>query len=234
MNGTETELRAWRHPIRAVAFDMDGLLVNTEELYTQVGISILSKRGKRFKQELKNAMTGLPGPKAFQLMIEWEGLSDSVEELEAESATLFAQLLPTQLELLAGVEELLLELDRRGLPRCVATSSSHAFANRVLSSVGVIDRFAFIITADDVAHGKPHPDIYLSAADRMSVKSREMLVLEDSHNGCRAGIASGACTVAVPGPHSMQHDFSGTWLRARSLCDPAIIQLIERERAQPT
>lgn len=230
MNISENRTDPWQHPIRAVAFDMDGLLVNTEELYTQVGTAILEKRGKIFRRELKDAMTGLPGPLAFRLMIQWENLSDTVEILEEESRTLFADLLPLQLRLLDGVPELLDELDRRRLPRCVATSSSRAFANKVLSSVQVIDRFDFIITAEDVEQGKPHPDIYLAAADRLSVASPQMLVLEDSHNGCRAGVASGACTVAVPGPHSLQHDFSGTYFQARSLGDPAIRWLLEGSR----
>lgn len=217
----------WCHPIRAVAFDMDGLLVNTEELYTQVGNSILHRRGKRFTEQLKDAMTGLPGPLAFRLMIERECLSDTVEALESESQSLFAELLPQQLRLLEGVEQLLDTLDQRGLRRCVATSSSRAFAHEVLSSVGIFERFEFVITAEDVVQGKPHPDIYLSAAERLSVRSEQMLVLEDSHNGCKAGVASGACTVAVPGPHSVKHDFTGTYLRATSLIDPAIIQLLK-------
>jgi len=227
MNLASRNHNGWYHPIRAVAFDMDGLLVNTEELYTQVGDSILHRRGKRFTQELKDAMTGLPGPLAFRLMIERECLTDTVETLESESRSLFAELLPQQLRLLKGVEQLLDTLDQRGLRRCVATSSSRAFAQKVLSSVGIIDRFDFVITAEDVTQGKPHPDIYLSAAKRLSVRSEQMLVLEDSHNGCKAGVASGACTVAVPGPHSTKHDFTGTHLRATSLIDPAITQLLE-------
>lgn len=217
----------WSYPIRAVAFDMDGLLVNTEELYTQVGNSILQRRGKRFTEGLKDAMTGLPGPLAFRLMIETENLSDSVETLERESQSLFADLLPKHLRLLSGVEELLEALDQRGLPRCVATSSSRRFAQEVLSAVSILDRFEFIITAEDVDKGKPHPDIYISAARRMSVRSEQMLVLEDSHNGCKAGVSSGACTIAVPGPHSLKHDFTGTFLQASSLIDPAILQLLE-------
>jgi len=219
-------LSQWRHPLRGVAFDMDGLLVNTEELYTQVGSSILQRRGKKFSKELKNAMTGLPGPQAFALMIEWESLTDAIETLELESRALFAEILPTQLRLLDGVESLLGRLDRLKMPRCIATSSSPEFARKVLSQVQIIDRFDFIITSHDVERGKPNPDIYWAAAERMRLRPEQMIVLEDSHHGCRAGVQSGACTIAVPGPHSQDHDFTGVHLRAESLKDPAIERLL--------
>ena len=219
-------LVAWAHPIESVAFDMDGLLVNTEELYSQVGDAILQKRGKRFSRELKNAMTGLPGSKAFQVMIEWEQLEDSIETLAHESAEIFSSLLPNKLRTLPGVESLLDFLDERSIPRCIATSSSPQFAARVLEITGLADRFDFVITAHDVEHGKPAPDIYLAAATRMLKHAHQMMVLEDSHHGSRAGVTAGACTVAVPGDHSMDHDFTGVHYRARSLEDGAIREII--------
>lgn len=220
---------AWGHTIAAVAFDMDGLLVNTEELYTQVGQALLQRRGRVFSHELKNAMTGLPGPQAFALMIEREELTDSVQVLEAESEAIFVDLLPKQVRLLAGVEQVLDRLDQLGFPRCVATSSSPQFAETVLTLVKIISRFDFVITARDVDRGKPKPDIYLAAAQRMKVEPKNMLVLEDSHHGCRAGVTSGACTVAVPGDHSRDHDFSGVHARVNSLLDPMISRLLKPE-----
>lgn len=226
MNRWPNPVDPWAHPIQAVAFDMDGLLINTEELYTQVGTTLLQRRGKVFTRELKNAMTGLPGPKAFAVMIEREQLTDSIEQLAGESYEIFGTILPTQLRLLPGVLELLESLEAKGRPKCVATSSTPSFSQRVLSQVGIYDRFDFVITASDVTHGKPFPDIYLAAASRMGVPSEQMMVLEDSHHGCRAGVDSGACTIAVPGPHSEDHDFTGAHYRARTLLDPGISQLL--------
>ena len=216
----------WAHAIAAVAFDLDGLLVNTEELYSEVGHELLSRRGRRFTSALKDAMTGLPGARAFALMIQHEQLSDTVEQLALESSEIFAAILPTRVKTLTGVEELLDFLDSKRMPRCVATSSSPKFANEVLELVGIAHRLDFVITADDVAQGKPAPDIYLSAATRLRVAPVNMLVLEDSHHGSRAGVAAGACTVAVPGPHSIEHDFSGVHYRAHSLADPQILRLL--------
>lgn len=216
----------WPHAIKAVAFDMDGLMVNTEELYTEVCQTVLQRRGREFTTRLKRGMMGLPGPQAIDLMIETERLTDRPEVLLSESLELFCDLLPTRLQPLAGLLDLLDRLDQHHVRRCVATSSSIALADRVLSGVRLRDRVDFVITAEHVANGKPHPDIYLSAADGLNVLPEELLVLEDSQHGCRAGVTAGACTVAVPGSHSRDHDFSGVHYIANTLADPAIYQLI--------
>ena len=83
-----------------------------------------------------------------------------------------------------------------------------------------------MITAEHVAQGKPHPDIYLGAASRLGVLPHELLVFEDSQHGSKAGMSAGACTVAVPGDHSRHHDFSGVHFVAESLADARIYQLL--------
>lgn len=216
----------WAHAIRGVAFDMDGLMVNTEELYSEVGEILLNRRGKHFTRGLKAAMMGLPGPQAFGVMIEREGLSDTPAELASECEEIFVDLLPEKLQTLPGLEDLLSVLDSRRLPRCIATSSTQQFARRVLQITGLGSRFDFVVTAEDVQHGKPAPDIYLEAAQRLGIHAHEMLVLEDSHYGSRAGLAAGACTIAVPGEHSHDHDFTGVCYRASSLADKAIVEYL--------
>ncbi len=219
-------MSSWAHAIRGVAFDMDGLMVNTEELYTEVGEIILARRGRRFTMELKKAMMGLPGPQAFGVMIEREKLDDTPAQLAFESDEVFVDLLPNKLQTLPGLEFLLDRLDARQTPRCIATSSPHHFAGQVLEIIEMRERFDFVVTAEDVEHGKPAPDIYLTAAERLGIHPQHMLVLEDSHHGSRAGIRAGACTVAVPGEHSADHDFSGVCFEAESLADPQIIKLL--------
>lgn len=221
-------MSSWAHAIRGVAFDMDGLMVNTEELYSEVGEIILSRRGRRFTKELKQAMMGLPGPKAFGLMIEREHLCDTPTQLALESDEVFVELLPQKLQTLPGLEQLVDRLDALQLPRCIATSSPHHFARQVLEIIGMRERFDFVVTAEDVEHGKPAPDIYLTAAQRLGIEPPQMLVLEDSHHGSRAGIRSGACTVAVPGEHSADQDFSGVYFQAESLADPRIDHLLTK------
>lgn len=222
----EKTTQHWPHKIKAIAFDMDGLMVNTEELYYEVGQTILAKRGREFTDALRRGMMGLPGPKAFELMIATEKLTDSVATLTRECDDVFASMLPHRLRPLTGLLELLEALDQKQTPRCVATSSTLRFAREVLTGISVLDRVDFVITAEHVTHGKPHPDIYLGAASKLGVQPEEMLVFEDSQHGSKAGMAAGACTVAIPGDHSRHHDFSGVHFVAESLADPRIYELL--------
>jgi HAD superfamily hydrolase (TIGR01509 family) len=212
--------------IAAVAFDLDGLLVNTEELYQDVGSELLRRRGHAFDADLLDAMMGRPQPIALSIMIEWHGLNDTVETLAAETKEVFQSLLDGRLALMPGAAVLVDLLESQGLPKGVATSSGPDFAHDVLRRVGLLDRLDFVLTAADVTEGKPHPEIYKTAAARHGVPTASLLVFEDSANGCRAAVAAGAVVVAVPGGHSRRHDFSGAHLIADSLADPRISSLL--------
>jgi HAD superfamily hydrolase (TIGR01509 family) len=213
-------------PPRGVAFDLDGLLVNTEDLYQEVGGELLRRRGKTFTTELLDRMMGRPQQVSLRLMIDWHGLSDTVEQLAAETKAIFLGLLETRLEPMPGAVALLDALSAAGIPCGVATSSGPDFAHDVLGRVGLLERMGFVLTCDDVREGKPHPEIYLAAARALGLAPARMLVLEDSQTGCRAGLASGATVVAVPGGHSHRHDFTGTAFVAGSLADERIYALL--------
>jgi HAD superfamily hydrolase (TIGR01509 family) len=211
-----------KEKIQAVVFDLDGLLFNTEELYQRVGTELLRRRGKKFDKPLLDAMMGRPNRVSFQIMIEWHELEDSVHELATESAEIFGPILDEHLSLMPGAGELLDALEAHQIPKAIATSSGRSFVTRVLGSFELERRFAFILTSEDITEGKPHPEIYVKAASRLGVSPSDMLVLEDSENGCRAAVAAGAVTIAVPGDHSRDHDFQGARHVAASLADPAI------------
>lgn len=212
--------------IDAVVFDLDGLLVNTEELYQHVGGELLRRRGRTFDGDLLDAMMGRPQPVALATMIEWHGLDDTVEGLAAETKEIFAGLLDTRLEPMPGAVDLVTQLASRNVPRGVATSSGPDFAHDVLGRVGLRPHFGFVLTSADVTHGKPHPEIYLTAARRLGIAPEKMLVFEDSQAGCRAAVAAGAVAVAVPAGHSRRHDFAGACFVAESLADPRIAALL--------
>src|SRR5581483_446563 len=114
-------------PPRAVVFDLDGLMFNTEELYQYVGGEVLRRRGCQFTPELLDAMMGRPGHVALKIMIDWHGLDATVEELAAESDEVFAGILPDRLEVMPGLLELLDTLERRSIPKAIATSIRRAF-----------------------------------------------------------------------------------------------------------
>lgn len=217
-----------RHPKpAAVVFDLDGLMFNTEELYQEAGTQILGRRGKTFDDELLDAMMGCPAEVALKRMIDWHGLDDTIEGLAAETDQFFTALLDQRLAMMPGLLDLLARLEAASLPKAVATSSDPAFTRGVLSKYDLAPRFQFILTCQDVRQGKPHPEIYELAARRFGIDTRQMLVLEDSQNGCRAAVAAGALTVAVPAGHSLRHDFSGAALVAESLADRRLMELLQ-------
>ena len=209
-------------PLRAVVFDLDGLMFNTEALYHDVGAELLRRRGHQLTQELLNQMMGRPSPIALRIMIDWHSLDATPEQLQRETDEIFHEILATRLAPMPGLERLLETLERADRPKAIATSSRRSFVANVLGRYGWELRFQFILTAEDVTHGKPHPEIYLTAADRLGVAPHQTLVLEDSQNGCRAAVAAGAYAVAVPGDHSRHHDFTGARHIANTLADPHI------------
>ena len=104
------------------------------------------------------------------------------------------------------------------------TSSGPDFVRDVLSRFDLAPRFEFVLTCDDIELGKPHPEIYLLAARRFGVEPAQLLVLEDSANGCRAAVAAGAIAVAVPAGTSLRHDFSGAALVAQVAGRSALVR----------
>lgn len=210
----------------AVVFDMDGLMFNTEDVYTAVGTEMLRRRGCAFTDELKDAMMGLRPQPTFEAMIRHCNLPETWQELAAESNRLFLELLDARLAPMPGLLALLAALERAGIPKAIGTSSARELVDACLKPFDMPKRFQFILAAEDIVHGKPDPEIYLTAARRFGVPPAEMMVLEDSRNGCLAAAAAGAFVVAVPGEHSRQHDFSATSLAIDSLADPRLYEVL--------
>ena len=121
-----------------------------------------------------------------------------------------------------GLLDLLASLEGAAVPKAIATSSGPQFVGKVLGKFDLAARFQFVLTSDDIVDGKPHPEIYLTAARHFGLPPHDLLVLEDSYNGCQAAIRAGTFAVAVPSGHSRRHDFSAAALVIDSLADPRL------------
>ncbi|MEX0703123.1 MAG: HAD family phosphatase [Planctomycetales bacterium] len=212
--------------IAAVVFDLDGLMFNTEDVFNQAGRELLRRRGREMSEQLLSAMMGRRAPEAFAILIETLGLQETVDELMAESDAIFHAMLHERIAPMPGLFELLAVIDKRGLPKGVATSSGRSYLHDVLGRFDLLQRFPLTLAAEDVTHGKPHPEIYLTAARRLGVEPAEMLVLEDSEAGTKAAAAAGAVAVSVPHVHSVAHDFTPAAFIAESLIDPRVLALL--------
>jgi HAD superfamily hydrolase (TIGR01509 family) len=210
----------------AVVFDMDGLMFNTEEVYWDVASELLARRGLVFTPELNAAIMGRPPQPCFETIIRWHNLNERWEDLAAESETLFLEMVETRLAPMPGLFPLLEALEAAGIPKAVCTSSRRRVLQKLLGTFSLEPRFAFTLTAEDVSQGKPHPEVYLRAAERFGIPPEKMMVLEDSPTGCSAARAAGAFVVAVPNVNCKDTEFSCAHLVVPSLENPEIYELL--------
>ena len=204
---------------KAVAFDMDGLMFDTEAVYWKAAEALLGRRGQPYTEELNEAIMGRPPRYCFETFIRRFGFTETWEELQAESEALFLEFLEDGFRVMPGLMELLERIERAGIPKGVCTSSSTRLVSAVLGRAGLTDRFAFLLTSESITRGKPDPQIYLMAAEKFGVSPAEMLVLEDSTAGVRAAAAAGAACFAVRAEHNKFADLSQARAVLRSLAE---------------
>ena len=182
-------------PIRAVVFDMDGLLVDTE---TVVFRAMARATGGDFPMSTFRQMVGLPNHASDAIVLSHFGEGFDVATWNAAVSAHFREELVAGIALKAGVLEILDHLDLVGMPRAIATSSSLASVHASLGPHSIVDRFHALITRDVQANSKPHPEPFLKAAAALGIDPADCLALEDSHNGVRSASAAGMMTVMVP------------------------------------
>lgn len=186
-----------RMPV-AVVFDMDGLLFDTETLYLEAAITAVAEIGREAGSEVFHRTIGMPWARNREMLLEHFGAGFPVDDFVTVWLRHFAVLADDRLALKPGVVELLDLLDTLGLPKAIATSSSHRTVAHHLGVHGLAGRFDAIVGSGDYAAGKPAPDPFLMAAQRLGVAAESCLALEDSHNGVRSASAARMMTVMVP------------------------------------
>lgn len=210
--------------IRAVTFDLDGLMFNTEDIYPMALDRTCQGRGAMYGAELREQMMGRPGKTALKILIDALAWDTTIESIQSETDSHLRELLPMYLQTMPGLIELLSTLELHNIPKAIGTSSRRWFVDAVLAPFELSSRFETILTAEDVTHGKPEPEIYLKAAERLGVAPHEMAVLEDSTNGCRAALAAGCVAIAVPNEHTKSFVFPDVHLMVESLADPRLYE----------
>ncbi|CUS03974.2 HAD-superfamily hydrolase, subfamily IA, variant 3 [Candidatus Promineifilum breve] len=200
-----------------VLFDMDGLMVDTEPLARAAWQRVVAPYGLTVADDVYERMLGRRTVESAQLMLDALPLPLSRDELVARKTAEYLRSLDGGVPVMPGLWVLLARIDALAIPWGVATSTPRRVAEIVLGKLGVVGRYAALAAGDEVAHGKPAPDIFLLAAARLGAPAAACLALEDSAAGCAAAAAAGMRVVAVPTEQADPDAFAGAYRRYASL-----------------
>jgi HAD superfamily hydrolase (TIGR01509 family) len=185
--------------VSAVIFDMDGLMLDTERVAMRAWMSAAAEHRLDLTEAIYHGLIGLGGDEGRRYLRSQSWDAGLVDDVERRAWVNYARSLEQEgVPHKPGLFELLDFLESKTLRLAVATSTRTELAEHKLARVGVLERFDAIVGGDQVGNGKPAPDIYLRAADRLNCPPNECVVLEDSRNGVRAAAAAGMTVILVP------------------------------------
>jgi HAD superfamily hydrolase (TIGR01509 family) len=202
--------------LKAIFWDNDGVLVDTERLYFLATQRVLATVGIPLTQEQYIDLLLVQGKGAWHLAAE-KGISPgAITQLRHERNTLYSTLLCQEHFLMAGVREVLDALDRMYVMGIVTSAEPDHFT-LIHQQTGLLPYFRFVLTARDYAHSKPHPEPYLLAVERSGCRKEECVVIEDSERGLMAARAAGLQCIVIPSAFTRGSNFAGAYKVLASL-----------------
>ena len=185
--------------IEAVVFDLDGVVIQTEEVWDEVREAFVRERGGRYDAEAQRAMMGMSSLEWSRFIHDELGVRDDPGEISSEVVRRMEARYRERLPLIDGAVDAVKRLGARW-PLGVASSSNRPLIDAVLELSGLASSFRATVSSEEVAHGKPAPDVYLEAARRLGVPAARCAAIEDSHSGIRSAKAAGMVVAAIPNP----------------------------------
>jgi HAD superfamily hydrolase (TIGR01509 family) len=186
--------------ISAIIFDLDGVLLDSEQVWDEVREQLVRERGGRWHEQAQREMMGMSSTEWARYMHDQLGVPDPPEEISAEVVRRLEDRYRERLPLIEGALEAVERL-AANWPLGLASSSNRELIDLVLDLGGLARFFRVTVSSEEVARGKPAPDVYLEAARRLGAPPERSVAIEDSENGIRAGKAAGMRVVAIPNPH---------------------------------
>jgi HAD superfamily hydrolase (TIGR01509 family) len=186
--------------IEAVVFDLDGLLLDTEQVWDEVRETLTRERGGRWHDRAQADMMGMSSTEWSRYMHEELGLSDPPEELNRLVVERMQERYRERLPLVDGAVDAVRRIGARW-PLGLASSSNRPLIDLALAEMGVADLFRATVSSEEVARGKPAPDVYFDAARRLGLRPQDAAAVEDSANGIRSAKAAGMRVLVVPNAH---------------------------------
>ena len=186
--------------IEAVVFDLDGVLLDSEQVWDEVREELVKERGGRWHEQAQTEMMGMSSVEWSRYMHDELDLPEPPEEISAEVVRRLDEVYRKRLPLIDGAREAVERLAARW-PLGLASSSNREVIDLVLDLSGLARYFRVTVSSEEVPRGKPAPDVYLEAARGLGVPPERCAAVEDSHNGIRSAKAAGMRVIAIPNQH---------------------------------
>jgi HAD superfamily hydrolase (TIGR01509 family) len=183
--------------IDAVVFDLDGVLIDSEPAWDAARRAVVAETGGRWRDDATRAMMGMSSPEWSRYLHDELGVPLEPDEINARVVSRLLDQYRRGLPLLSGAVDAVKRMSARW-PLGLASSANRPVIEAVLEAARLTDRFAATVSGEEVARGKPAPDVYLAAADKLGVKPEDAAAVEDSTNGLRSAAAAGMLVVAIP------------------------------------
>lgn len=183
--------------LEAVLFDMDGVIIDSEPLWSDAEKQLLARRNLPYSPSLKTAMMGRDARGAVGYLIEHYSLTESLGELIEERNQLIAELFKEHLKAIPGALDLVRSVIAAGILTGLVSSSPKPLVELALEKLVTTGLFDLTLSGDQVVRGKPAPDIYITAAEKLGVKPEYCLVIEDAPHGVAAAKDAGMCCLAI-------------------------------------
>jgi HAD superfamily hydrolase (TIGR01509 family) len=196
MAGTAPKLQ-FGPVIDAVVFDLDGVLLQSEEVWDSVRERYVRERGGRYDEQVQRAMMGMSAPEWSAFLHEDAGVPDEPAAINRDVVALMLEAYARELPLLPGAVEAVGRI-AAAFPLALASSSNRAIFEEALRLAGIAGLFRATVSSEEVARGKPAPDVYLEAAKRLGVAPERCAAVEDSHSGIASAKAAGMRVIAIP------------------------------------
>ncbi len=184
--------------IEAVAFDLDGTLIESETVWEAARREVTESAGGRWRDDAQPSMMGLSTPEWIAYMQEELGVALEADEIRKQVLERIKASYHERLPLIDGADEAVRRL-AVGLPLAVASSSPRELIEQVLELVGLGECFEVVISSEEVRRGKPAPDVYLRACELLGSRPSHTAAIEDSGAGVRSAVAAGMPVVMIPG-----------------------------------
>lgn len=212
--------------VQALLFDLDGTVADTDPVHQRAWLEVLASHGVQGDSEFyRTRIAGRRNAEIVASVLPWLS-ADAAVQLAEHKEALFRERAAQGLSALRGLHELLAAAQQRGWATALVTNAPRANVQHVLSALGL--QFPLLVLAEDLAHGKPHPQPYLSALSQLRVGPEQAVAFEDSPSGVRSAVAAGIATVGLLTGHSPEALLdAGAQLCVDDFAAPALLSALD-------